>query len=366
MFATLAGPYPRPAPEPSPDPEGEGLDQAAGSLLRQVIADQIDAGLGLLSDGQLHGDDPAMALARGLHGLILPADSADPAGTAGATGMAETAGPLVRAAGPPQWSAPILVAAWQSADETARELAAERDLPPLPVKACLLGPYTLARSIDLGDVGREALIMSLAEALAQEVRALVAAGVPVVQIDEPGLIHIGPRDDAERVLATAALTRLTDDVDPDAHLCLAVTGGSAQHAGPDLFFDRPFSSYLFDLISGPDDWRLIARAPRDRGIVCGVADARTDAPDDEPVMVWAARYAASLNGRGPDRVALCPSAGFERLSTEVARAKMAGLARAASKSGLAAGPLATQLDPRAVDARSAAIGRYERGPQPPR
>ncbi|MDQ3449016.1 MAG: hypothetical protein M3432_07555, partial [Chloroflexota bacterium] len=309
------------------------------------MADQIDAGLGLLCDGAIQGEGPTMALVRELHGLV----------TRGAG-----AGIQALAARPPQWSEPVLVAAWQSATEAARMLTAERDLPPLPVKACLPGPYTLARWIDPGDVGREPLIVSLAEALAQEVRALIAAGAPVVQIDEPGLIHIGPDDDAERALATAALTRLTDGVsDPEAHLCLAVAGGSAEHAGPDLLFERPFRSYLFDLISGPDDWRLIARAPRDRGIVCGVADARTDAPDDEPVMIWAARYAASLNGRGPDRVGLSPSAGFEALSTAAARSKMGGLARAASKAGLSAGTLATRIDPRAVDARSAAMGRYE-------
>jgi hypothetical protein len=61
-------------------------------------------------------------------------------------------------------------------------------------------------------------------------------------------------------------------------------------------------------------------------------------------------------------VGLSPSAGFEDLSAEAARSKMGGLARAASKAGLSAGALATRIDPRAVDARSAAMGRYESRP----
>jgi len=346
MFATLVGPYPRPSQDQGSNRAGEGPVLAAQDLLRDVIAAQIDAGLGLLSDGQFGWDTAAFVLARGLDGLEVSAT--------GSTG--ET----IRAERPVNWFQPILAADWRAADSIARELAAERDIDPLPLKACLPGPYTLARAVDPGDIGRERLTVSLAEALGQEVRALVEAGAPVVQVDEPGLTAIGRDDDAERALATAALTLLTDAVaDLDGHLCLAVTGGSAEHAGADLFFDRPFKSYLFDLIMGPEDWRLIARAPQERGIVCGVADARSDAPDDEPVMVWGARYAASLNARGPERVGLCPSAGLERLPREVARTKMEALARAASKAGLSSGKLASQIDPRAVDARSAALGRYE-------
>lgn len=342
MFATLVGPCPRLASDRTSN--AVGADRAdLHESLREVIAAQMDAGLGLLSDGRIHWNDAALVLAPGLGGLSMAATDSG-----------------IRAERPASWVEPILAADWQAADAIARELAAERDLDPLPLKACLLGPYTFARAVDPGDIGRERLTVSLAEALGQEVRALIEAGAPVVQVDEPGLTAIGRDDDAERALATAALTRLTDAVaDLDAHLCLAVTGGSAEHAGAKLFFDRPFKSYLFDLIAGPDGWRLIARKPQDRGIVCGVADARTDAPDDEPVMVWAARYAASLNGRGLERVGLCPSAGLEQLAPEVARAKMDALARAASKAGLPAGKLATRLDPRAVDARSAALGRCE-------
>ena len=54
-------------------------------------------------------------------------------------------------------------------------------------------------------------------------------------------------------------------------------------------------------------------------------------------MIWAARYAAATNGRGYERVGLCPSAGLEALSPAVAEGKLAGLANAARKAGLPAG-----------------------------
>nr|MBA2570569.1 hypothetical protein [Chloroflexota bacterium] len=271
-----------------------------------------------------------------------------------------------RATAEPAWTHPILVADWKAADEIAREAARERGLVPLPVKACLVGPYTLGRLSDPGAVGRETLTLSLAEALAQEIRALVEAGAPVVQVDENALTMIGSADDAERSLASDALNRLTDGLADlaDAHLCLAVTMGSAEHTGARLLYDRPFASYLFDLIAGPDSWRVIAQAPQERGIVCGVADARNTARDDEAVMIWAARYAASLNARGLDRVGLAPSTGLEYLPRDRAKAKIEALAEAARKAGLRADRLAHEIDPRAVDARSAALGSYEPGVRP--
>ncbi|MEO7117753.1 MAG: hypothetical protein ABIZ34_02145 [Candidatus Limnocylindrales bacterium] len=336
MFATLVGAYPS-----GPRPRGRSLDD----IVRGCIEEQIDAGLGLLTDGQSRRENAVSAVASGLDGIDI-------------------SGGQPRAYTLPAWTHPILVADWRFADQVAREAVAERGLEPLPVKACLVGPYTLARSADPGQLSREALTIALAEALGQEVRALVEAGTPVVQLDENALTMIGKDDDAERALARGALDRVTAAVAdlPAAHLCLAVAGGNAEFAGQALFYERAFSSYLFDLIAGPDNWRLIADAPRDRGIICGVADTRSTAHDDEPVMVWAARYAAQLGGRGLDRVGLAPSAGLEHLPRDRAKAIIEALAEAARKAGLPGRRLASELDPRAVDARSAALGRVEPAP----
>ncbi len=371
VFATLVGAYPRTPVPGQPfrvrtahaqlergEIDREAFRDVQDKLVRDVIEEQIEAGLGLLTDGQVRWDDPQTAIARGLEGFEM-------------TGLlryfdTNTYYRQPRATAEPLWTHPILVADWKQADEMAREAARERGLVPLPVKACLVGPYTLGRLSDPGAVGREELTLGLAGALAREIRALVEAGAPVVQIDENALTMIGAEDEAERALAGDALSRLTGALGDlgDAHLCLAVTMGSAEHAGARLLYDLPFASYLFDLIAGPDNWRLIAQAPHDRGIVCGVADARNTARDDEAVMIWAARYAASLNARGLDRVGLAPSTGLEYLPRDRARAKIEALAEAARKAGLPAESLAGEIDPRAVDARSAALGRYEPGVRP--
>lgn len=364
MFATLVGAYPR-TPLPGQPfrvraaharlERGE-IDDAAfraaqDDLVREVMAEQLDAGLELLTDGQVRWDDQQTAVARGLRGFEI-------------TGLlryfdTNTYYRQPRALEAPAWLSPITVDDWRFARDVAVSLAHERGIAAPPVKQCLVGPYTLARLSDPGEVGRERLTLALAEALNLELLALRDAGVPVIQLDENALTLIGPDDTEERALAGEALRRVTSGLE-EAHLCLAITMGDAVAAGPDLLFELPFRSYLFDLIAGPDNWELIARAPRERGIVCGVANARNTRADDEPVMIWAAHYAASTGGRGLDRVALAPSTSLEYLPRDRAKAKIEALAEAARKATIAdPEELAKAIDPRAVDARSAALGVYE-------
>jgi hypothetical protein len=66
-----------------------------------------------------------------------------------------------------------------------------------------------------------------------------------------------------------------------------------------------------------------------------------------------------VEGRGVERVGLAPSAGLELLTRAVARRTLQALAEAAQKAGLPGARLAEAIDPRAVDARSAALGRFD-------
>jgi len=200
------------------------------------------------------------------------------------------------------------------------------------------------------------------ERLREVVLALAAAGCPLVEIEEPAAIRIGD-DDAERMQFRDAHRRLTDGLAGLVHLSLVVTGGNADVAGAATFFDLPYASYAFDLIAGPDNWRLIAAAPGDRGIVCGALDPSETSSDGPETLVWAAHYAASTGGRGLDRVGLANASSLVALDRQRAAAKLALVAEA-SRIASAATPeeLSRLLDPRAVDPRTAALGR--RQPRP--
>ena len=232
-----------------------------------------------------------------------------------------------------------IVAAWQHA----------ASFTDRAVKQALVGPYSLARK-----GGSDAI----AESIRAAIEALSAAGCPLIEIEEPAAVGIG--DDAgERRRFGDALRTATAGLGDTVHLSLVLSGGNVNAIGAATIYDMPFSSYAFDLIAGPDNWRLIADAPADRGIVCGALDPSTDAADSPELLIWAAHYAASIKGRGLVRVGLANASSLAGISRERAREKVQVLASAAQLAANASpDALAAALDPRAVDIRSAALGRY--------
>lgn len=236
--------------------------------------------------------------------------------------------------------ATLIVEAWQlSQSWTSRA-----------VKQAIVGPYTLAQASAAEPV-------TLAEPIHDAIAALAAAGCPLVEIEEPAAVGI--RDERERGLFVEGLRAATAGLGDSVHLSLVLTGGNVDSLGAATFFDLPFSSYAFDLIAGPDNWRLITQAPGDRGIVVGALDPSSEAGDRPEVLIWAAQYAASTGGRGLVRVGLANGSGLGGLTRERARVKVRALADAARIASTSSPEeLMAALDPRAIDIRSAAAGRY--------
>lgn len=299
MFATLIGPY--------PDIPGAATED---ERLAGVIEDQLDAGLGMLADGR-----PSRA-------------GTDPAG---------------------------VVAAWRAADAMGRRLAAERGLEPPLVKACLEGPWTAAE----GDRTRVAVAVG---SLAMVIDALFEAGAPVVQLTERPEGAIDGSAGHPSDVPTEALEALANRVVGRGHLSLAVLGDGPATLPPGRL-PVGFASYLFDLIGSPDDWNACARVPGECGLIVGVVDARSARAGAREVGVWGARYAASMGGRGAARTGICPGAGIERLDRDAARALLAFTADVARAADLSDEELRGELDPKAIDARSAALGRGEPRPR---
>src|SRR5437773_10053594 len=108
------------------------------------------------------------------------------------------------------------------------------------VKQALRGPYSLGWSGDTGAARRTAATLAHAAARNAILRALAAAGCPLIEIHEPSATAIGT-DAAERALFREAHLRLLDGVD-GTHLSLAITGGSADAAGVDTILAAPYAS----------------------------------------------------------------------------------------------------------------------------
>ena len=228
------------------------------------------------------------------------------------------------------------------------------------VKQALRGPYSMGWTAEADAVERTAATLAHAAASNAILRTLAAAGCPLIEVHEPAATTIGA-DAAERALFREAHLRLLDGVD-GTHLSLAITGGSADAAGIDTVLSAPYASLAVDLIAGPDNWRLVARAPGEIGIVCGALSPAVDSDDGPEVLLWAAAYAASTGARGPDRVGLATASSLARLAWPEAIRKLERLGAAARLAEAPATEAVSSLDPRAVSSRAAALGDVGPGP----
>ena len=211
------------------------------------------------------------------------------------------------------------------------------------VKAVVDGPFSGGRPVS----ELRAVLLRLAD-----------AGCRWIEVHEPAAAGIGADADA-RFRFVEMHASLTADLGADIHLSLALTGGSADDAGIDTLLAGAYASLALDLIDGPDNWRLATAWPADRGLICGALSTRAGSDDGPELLIWAARYGASTRGRGPARVGLATAGSMATLPWDVAAEKVRRLGEAAR---LAAAPLDEQLasiDPRAIDKRSAALGRFE-------
>ena len=99
--------------------------------------------------------------------------------------------------------------------------------------------------------------------------------------------------------------------------------------------------------------------PGERGVICGALSAHAGSDDGPEVLLWAARYAAASKGRGIARVGLATSGSMADLTWDEAVDKVRRLGDAARLVVASPEERRQALDPRAVDIRSAALGRVE-------
>ena len=220
-----------------------------------------------------------------------------------------------------------------------------------PVKQSIVGPGSAAAVS--GSRGRRS-----ARSVADHVRraraiieAVLAAGCPFIEIAETAVTPESLSSRAARNRFVAAHRDLLHGLG-DAHVSLALGDRNLDTIGAATFFELPYASYAFDLIAGPDNWRLIAAAPTDRGVICGALNPRPGGDESRELLVWAAQYAASTGGRGIDRVGLSNAWSLDAVPRDVALHKLTRIAEASQVAAVqSAEELARLLDPRAFARR---------------
>ena len=349
LFACLANGYPRTAHLGLPDlllpaeaavragssTRAEFLE-VADDFVHEIAAEQVRAGLSLLADGGVRHPDRLLPLIEGLGGLVPGSRGALPSGE-----------PVTRpvVAGGVTWTAPITVDDWQF-------LAGLSDLP---AKQVLLGPYTIGRMAEPSGRSRESTTIALAEALNREILALVAAGCPLIQIDEDAAAQIGD-EAAEWALFGRAHQALTAGLEGGTlHLAFGAPIGAVARAGYAAILDAPYRSVLFDALAGPEAWRFAFAVPPDVGLIAGVVDAHDTALDEIEPQVWAMAWAAA-GERGEARVGIAPNGSLAAMNRFYARRKIDRLGEAIKIAAM--GPLAdiaNALDPAPLTTKRAEL-----------
>ena len=275
-------------------------------VTKEVIHEQVRAGLDLVTDGQVRWYDPISHIARGLRGFEIN----------GLLRFFDTnfyfRQPVVE--GEVRWVKPILV--W--------EFSFAKEISAVPVKPVLTGPYTIARSsINRYYPSLEELVLDLASALGREIGELEKAGADVIQVDEPAILK-NP-DDFE--LFRDAIEEICKNVE-NARLALYTYFGDAAKLY-EKFQELPVDIIGLDFTYSERLVDVVVAQGSSKGLGLGLIDGRNTRMEKETeILPILERIVPQVEG-GP--VYLNPSCGLEYLPRETAFAKLQNLVMIAKR-----------------------------------
>ena len=275
--------------------DGE-LREVERSVVREVLAHQVEAGIALPTDGEVTWYDSQSHFARHLEGVEVN----------GLVRYFDTntyyRQPVVK--GTVRWREPTLVDAWRYASSVT----------PKSVKAVVTGPYTLASLSKADGRPKREVVGEFASAVAHEVRALREAGATHIQVDEPAITR-SPKDIGflREAIETVAVEK------GSSWLCLFTFFGDAAGILGDLA-SLPIDNLGLDLVQGDRNWKALEKAGSEIPLTLGLIDARNTRRDDPRAL---AKAALALKGKVPlEESYVSPSNGLEFLPRTKAREKL--------------------------------------------
>ncbi|MCY3619353.1 MAG: hypothetical protein OXH67_08050 [Acidimicrobiaceae bacterium] len=327
---TVMGSYPQPGwlvdrdllvGEGVPRVRAEGIwkvdrefrQEAIEAAVLSAIADQEAAGVDIITDGEIGRESYFNHFANSLSGV-------DPERLGKGVNRrgGEAVVPLV--SGPIRRTRPIEL-------DTARFLRAHTSSR---TKVTVPGPFTLSQLAQNDHYpDQRSLAMAYAAAINAELRDLHAAGIDVLQLDEP---YLQANAEVARGFAVEAVAAAVDGI--DATTTLHTCYGYALYMG-DKSGGYPF---LSELAAVPVDYVAIEAAQpgldpsvvtelSPRSVVLGVLDLGTE--EVETPASIAQRIRSVLEHIDPHRLSVSPDCGMKFLPRRVARAKLAAMVEGA-------------------------------------
>ena len=289
------------------------LEQAQRDASLLAIRAQEDAGLDIITDGEIGRESYSNAFATALDGVDI-----DNPGTA--LDRSGHPNPVPRIVGPIRRRRPVEVA-------DVKFLRAHTDRT---IKITVPGPFTMSQQAQNDYYpSAEAAALGYAEAVNAEVADLFAAGADIVQLDEP---YLQARPEAARQYGVRALNRALDGITGTTavHLCFGYAA---------IIHERPSGySFLPELTECSADQVSIETAQSGldcsvlkelpgQTIILGVLDLGD--PAVETADQVADRVRRALPYLPAERIILAPDCGMKYLPRDAAFGKLVAMTAAA-------------------------------------
>ena len=292
---------------------GDLLEQAQDDATVLAIRDMERAGIDIVTDGEIRRESYSNRFALSLEGI----DADRPASVPGRTG--------------PTLVPRVVGRIRRRGAVEVRDAAFLRRSSDRATKITLPGPFTLAQqAFDEFYGDEEAMAMDYAAAVNEELRDIIAAGVDVVQVDEPWMQARADRAAryGVRVLNAALAGIETPTI---VHVCF----GYAEMV-PDK---PPAYAFLSELAASTASQISIESAQpnldlgvladlSNKQIMLGVLDLASPIPETAEQV--ARRIRKALEYVDPHRLVAAPDCGMKYLSRDLAFAKLAALASGAA------------------------------------
>lgn len=292
-------------------PAADDLEEAQNDATLLALDDQHRAGVDIVTDGEMRRESYSNRFANALAGVDLdrPGEAIDRTG--------KTV-PVPRIIGPIHRRHPV----------EAPYISFLKQHTDRLIKMTLPGPFTMTQQAqndyyaDPGD-----LAMAYADAVNAELRDLFAAGVDIVQLDEP---YVQARPEAAREYAVAAIDRaLAGATGPTAlHVCFGYGKHVANKPAGYAFLselDRCSADEISIECAQPKLKMDLLRELPSKTVHVGVIDLRDTQPET-PDQV-ADRIRAALEVIPAAKMVVAPDCGMKYLSRAIAFEKLRNMVR---------------------------------------